>query len=121
MLNLFHIENLQAQNGVLTADLQMNTAHPIFEGHFPGQPVVPGVCMLQVLKEIIEMKLSCPIRLLSAENLKFLTVMVPGEKGIQAKIKYTVSEDKKLLVSGTLVKGDTVYFKMTAVFVTMDS
>lgn len=117
MLNLFHIENLQAENGVLTADLQMDAAHPVFEGHFPGKPVVPGVCMLQVVKEIVEQELSCPIRILSAENLKFLAVMVPGEVGIQARVKYMAREDKKLVVSGTLVKGDTVYFKMTAVLV----
>jgi 3-hydroxymyristoyl/3-hydroxydecanoyl-(acyl carrier protein) dehydratase len=35
------------------ATIRLNPDHAIFAGHFPGQPVVPGVCMLQIIKELL--------------------------------------------------------------------
>ena len=28
--------------------VEIDPTHPIFEGHFPDQPVLPGVCMVQI-------------------------------------------------------------------------
>jgi 3-hydroxyacyl-[acyl-carrier-protein] dehydratase len=41
----------------LEASFLLNPKHAIFAGHFPGQPVVPGVCMLQIIKEGLEQAL----------------------------------------------------------------
>ncbi|MEP7278535.1 MAG: 3-hydroxyacyl-ACP dehydratase, partial [Bacteroidota bacterium] len=38
----------------IRAILKINPDHAIFKGHFPGQPVVPGVCMMQIVKELME-------------------------------------------------------------------
>jgi 3-hydroxyacyl-[acyl-carrier-protein] dehydratase len=40
--------------GVVKAKIAINKRHRIFDGHFPGLPVVPGVCMLQIVREIME-------------------------------------------------------------------
>ena len=29
--------------------LELNPEHPVYEGHFPGNPVVPGVCQVQMI------------------------------------------------------------------------
>ena len=52
--NFFTIINKEITDNSATLLISINAAHPIFEGHFPGQPVVPGVCMIQMIKEMME-------------------------------------------------------------------
>lgn len=116
--DFFYIKTLQQQAGKISAVLEINAAHQIFEGHFPGQPVVPGVCMMQMVKEILELALAKPTRLVSGDNLKFLTVIDPRENNIiQAEIKYAVVEGGSIKVGASLVNEGVVYFKMSGVFV----
>jgi 3-hydroxyacyl-[acyl-carrier-protein] dehydratase len=67
------------------SDNQLNTHvvlqpdHPIFEGHFPGFPVVPGVVQLQIVKEILQYYFDKEIRLSGLNTCKFLQVINPQE------------------------------------------
>ena len=42
------------ENGRFIAKITLNKDHDIFNGHFPGNPVTPGVCMMQIVKELTE-------------------------------------------------------------------
>ena len=115
--DFFYIKTLEQDNGKINAVLEINAGHKIFEGHFPGRPVVPGVCMMQMVKEILELALAKPTRLVSGDNLKFLTVIDPQENNIiQAEIKYSIGEGVKINVTASLVNEGVVYFKMNGVF-----
>ena len=53
--------------------------HPVYAGHFPGAPIIPGVMLLDaVLRAITEQSGStferCEIR-----SMKFLNTVRPGE------------------------------------------
>lgn len=37
-----------------TIQIELNPAHTVYQGHFPEHPVVPGVCLLQLIKECAE-------------------------------------------------------------------
>lgn len=62
---------------VVEATVILHPEHSIFAGHFPGQPVVPGVCMLQIIKECLEQAVSRKLLLNQAASIKFLTMLVP--------------------------------------------
>ena len=71
------------------AVLVLNTAHPIFAGHFPGQPVVPGACQLQMVQELLSHSLGGKYRLRQADQLKFLTPIDPRQHPrIEATLRY---------------------------------
>ena len=115
--DFFFITTLQQESGKISAALEINADHKIFEGHFPGQPVVPGVCMMQMVKEILEAVLEQPLRLYTADNLKFLTVIDPVETNtVQAVLKYTTAADESIQVAATFLNDSVVYFKMNGVF-----
>jgi len=42
-----------AEADIVKADITLNPLHPIFEAHFPGRPILPGVYMVQ-----LELKIS---------------------------------------------------------------
>ena len=37
--------------GTLTAEAQVPDASPVFEGHFPGMPLVPGVLLIETMAQ----------------------------------------------------------------------
>ncbi len=50
--NLYHIVEQEIGEQTITATIALHTTHPIFEGHFPGQPILPGVCQTQMCVEL---------------------------------------------------------------------
>ena len=52
--DFFEISDINnAENGSIEALIKINKDHAIFNGHFPEFPIVPGVCMIQMVKEIV--------------------------------------------------------------------
>lgn len=114
---IFKILSINSTEGLISAALEIDVDHEIFNGHFPEQPVVPGACMVQVVKDVLEKKLDAQLQLKIANNLKFLSLIDPKETtNLQLQLNYT-TEDNLLKVNGELLFEDVVYFKFQGVFV----
>jgi len=115
--DFFTINNLEKTGFDITADLVIDAGHKIFEGHFPGQPVVPGVCMMQMVKEIIEKVIGEKTNLVRAGEMKFLAIINPKENNmIRATLKYNIEENGNMVVSATLFKESLIHFKFKGLF-----
>ena len=115
--DFYSIQSLQQEGDVVNASIGLNQSHVIFAGHFPGQPVVPGVCMVQIIKEILETTIGKPLQLKAADHIKFLSMVNPQETAeLQAIIKYVPGESN-MNVTATLSKNETICLKMKGVFV----
>jgi 3-hydroxyacyl-[acyl-carrier-protein] dehydratase len=115
--NFFTITDIQVEDGSIKAVLEINPAHEIFNGHFPGTPVVPGVCMMQMVKEVIENVIGKETNLVRADHMKFLTIINPNEnKIIQLDAKYSIAEDGKISVVVSLFNNGATYFKFKGLF-----
>ncbi len=80
LLNIFfEIDNLFVSDdrAHATAQATLNPKHPIFEGHFPESPVVPGVCMIQMIKEILSDILHAEIMLTKSSAIKLNNLLTP--------------------------------------------
>ncbi len=100
--------------GVVKARIAINKNHRIFEGHFPGLPVVPGVCMLQIVREIMEVNGGKELKISQADNMKFLSVINPEHNNeVDLVVNYTVDEDK-FFINATLFAGTVTFFKLKA-------
>ena len=115
---LFKFLSVNHTDGLVIAAVEINAGHEIFNGHFPGQPVLPGASMVQLVKDVLESALKTPVRLQIANNLKFLSLINPQEnKHLQLTLNYTV-DDTLLKVTGDLIsEDDTVCFKFQGLFV----
>lgn len=119
MLNndLFFLSAVQPTDGAVTAAVRFNADHAIFQGHFPGQPVVPGVCMLQLIKEILEQQTGKALLMQEASLCKFLSVIDPVKTPeVTAQVQYA-NDEARYQVNATLSGGDTTFLKLKAVFV----
>jgi 3-hydroxyacyl-[acyl-carrier-protein] dehydratase len=100
------------ENGRVDAGIHLCREHPVFEGHFPGNPILPGVCTVQIIKELLEKALNKPFILMKAGNIKYLGFINPdlhpeikaelgvkqGNEGI-VWVSASVSFDGKVLCS----------------------
>lgn len=68
---------LQAEPGRLRAQLRLDPGHAVFRGHFPGRPVLPGVCVLTAAQEVLQQHLAQPLLLRSCSSVKFLHPIDP--------------------------------------------
>ena len=115
--DFFTIRDTESSATEIWAELLINSNHKIFEGHFPNQPVVPGVCMMQMIKEILELKIGKETNLLQAADMKFLAVINPQENNlIHASIKYATDEAGVINIVASLFKDELVHFKFKGKF-----
>jgi 3-hydroxyacyl-[acyl-carrier-protein] dehydratase len=114
--NFYTVQSFTSEEGVVKASISINAAHEIFKGHFPGSPVVPGVCMAQIVKELLEKEIEIEIRLVKADHLKFLSVINPVENNIaNVEVKYKVTESD-IDVIAFINNSAATCFKMKAQF-----
>ena len=88
------IESHKSQDKSLFV-LRFNPEHPIFAGHFPGQPVVPGACIVQIAEDLQSDILGHAVRFNSVTNLKFRQAITPDKEVLMTitESKYTIEDN----------------------------
>jgi len=74
---LYKIDELNNTEREISAKISIDANHEIFKGHFPDNPIMPGVCMLQIIKELTEKVLKKELFLQTATNIKFMAKINP--------------------------------------------
>lgn len=74
---LYKLDNLTVIETKAIANITINKDHVVFKGHFPNNPVMPGVCMMQIIKEITEKIVDKKLFMQSASNIKFMAIINP--------------------------------------------
>lgn len=52
--------------------------HPCLPGHFPGNPIVPAVVLLERVEQALRAALGPGVRLRALPSVKFLNPLAPG-------------------------------------------
>jgi 3-hydroxyacyl-[acyl-carrier-protein] dehydratase len=116
--SFYTVLNNQSNGSSLNALLELNPEHHIFDGHFPQIPVVPGVCMMQMVKELVEDFTGQRLRLSKAEHLKFLTIIDPRQnKLLEVDLSIHSNSSPNIQVTAAFSRQDTVFFKFKGGFV----
>ena len=109
--DLYIIQSLSESENQINAVIELRPDHAIFKGHFPGQPVLPGVCMMQMIAEITGEFLKKSFSITGAPMIKFLHMIDPGRNPlIHLEIKYD-SAPPKTFVSGKIFFGSEIFMK----------
>jgi 3-hydroxyacyl-[acyl-carrier-protein] dehydratase len=117
--DLFSIKNIAHQDGIILAVLNINPNSEILKGHFPGHPVIPGACMLQTLKEVLESALQKNIILKKADSLKFMRIIDPeNTETVLLDIVYKVDGDA-ISTTAKLSTDEVICFKFQGSFAGM--
>ena len=97
-------------------ELKLNPEHFIYQAHFPGEPITPGVCIMQIAVELFEVALKTPIALNTVKNIKFLRIISPNEvTDVKYSLQKITKEDGLLKVQVTVSAAEEVYAKLSLV------
>lgn len=113
--DFYTVEKLEnVSEGKYNAVVLLNSQHDIFKGHFPGNPVTPGVCMMQIIKELSQEIVGSDLFMTSSSNVKFMALINP-EINPKLKLELEISGDlaSEIKVKNTSSFDDTVALKLT--------
>ena len=119
--DFFTISEMNIEGNSINAFLEINEKHIIFQWYFPDHPLVPGVCIFQMLKELAELSSGQELQLTKASEIKFLGIIDPNEKKIlQMNLNYE-KENEGINVSASLLNDVSVCFKFKGIFKVLES
>ncbi|HRV55514.1 MAG: 3-hydroxyacyl-ACP dehydratase [Flavobacteriaceae bacterium] len=100
--NFYTLKSLSTEGNKTKALITINKDHEVFKGHFPGNPVTPGVCMMQIIKELTEDVVGEKLFMQASSNIKFMALINP-EKNPDLVLDLEITETE----GGYKVKNET--------------
>jgi 3-hydroxyacyl-[acyl-carrier-protein] dehydratase len=86
--------------------------HPVFAGHFPGTPIVPGVMLMDTVLHAIAAATGIALETCEISSVKFLGRAGPGEEllirhalAAGGAIRFEVVAGARKIASGSIVPG----------------
>lgn len=73
---VLHEEKVTANDAVYLCELKPDC--DVYNGHFPGKPVSPGVCNIEMIRECAEMLVGCDLKIDTIKQCRFTAVASPA-------------------------------------------
>ena len=118
VLEQVHVEDsISSTQQKVRFQVALDPAHTIYKGHFPGNPVVPGVCQIEMIRELLGISLDRKMRLIEADNIKYLSMINPLET-TQFQVDLDTREKEPGIsdVSATISSGIRIFLKFKGTF-----
>lgn len=106
--SLFTIKQLTVTEDQFSASVSFNPEHPVFGGHFPGQPVVPGVVLVEIAVAVASRAAGLDLAMKEASSMKFLNMIDPEVNPV-------------LRIEGSLIKNEDEMYKSNVRIYTEDT
>ena len=77
------VADFVAQSGAAHWVLPLPASEPVFGGHYPGNPILPGIYTLESITQGVEMyyaQQNQRVRLERVKNMRFMAPLVPGDR-----------------------------------------
>lgn len=99
MASIYNISHLSKDGSTFSATITFNPSHPVFAGHFPGQPIVPGVVLVEISAAFASKLTGTDLVVNEASVIKFLQVIDP--------LQYQI-----VFINGSIVEEDDGRYKL---------
>ena len=111
----YTIENVSKQeSGIVRFDIGLNADCQVYKGHFPGEPVSPGVCNIQMIKECAEQVAGKSLLLNNLQQCRLTTLVTPlAHPQVEVTIQLEEKGDTYKL-KAILGKGEESYLELKA-------
>ena len=117
--SLYTIADKRMEGSGIFYQILLDKNHFIYKAHFPNEPITPGVCIIQIAKELLEDYLHEEYEISYVKNIKFLSVLSPLSTPSVAYVfdKITILPETNECKTQVQVQQDNVLFaKLSIIF-----
>lgn len=114
MNKVFKIRKVSQDEQIYIYSAEIDARHPVFRGHFPEMPVMPGVCTMNMIKECIADALSRHVRYDYVKECKFLSAITPSKHKILEVMISLKQSDDQMSVVAEVISGEVKMMKLKA-------
>lgn len=114
--DLYTVIKSELIDNSLNSIITINPNHNIFDGHFPENPVLPGVVQLQIIKELLENVFNKSLILIKGSNIKYTSMIIPKQ---DEELQITISLkfiDNTIKVNTVIKNNETIFLKFKGIF-----
>lgn len=79
MHNYYNIIRQELAESTATFVVELRADCPVYEGHFPGNPIAPGACNIEMVRQCASLALGHEVRIAAIRMCKFMMLIRPGE------------------------------------------
>lgn len=116
--SLYKIHDIIADEAEFSASITFDPDHAIFKGHFPGYPVVPGVCLIRIMRDLVCEIKGKPLTLEMISNLKFLKMIDPhSHANVRVTGSYSITEKGLYAVNASITYEGVSFLKFKGTFI----
>lgn len=113
---LYKIESREQADAATVYHIRLLPECPIYKAHFPGQPVTPGACLVQMTHELLEDAVGHALTVMQVKDAKFLNILSPEQS---PAVNFTLTLDKKadgiLTTKANITAGDETFAVITLI------
>lgn len=97
--------------------LHIHAEHEVFKGHFPDNPIMPGVCMMQIIKELTEEITGKTLFMQSLSNVKFMALINPFKTPeLRLELEIVTTDTDLIKVKNVTYFDETVALKLSSIY-----
>ncbi|MCK5164611.1 MAG: hypothetical protein KAQ72_12885 [Desulfobacula sp.] len=108
------ISILKKDNQHINASFQFKEDLDLFKGHFPGNPILPGIFQIEMVKYSLEKSFDTCLLIKSVKKTKFSSLIHPG-KTVYLDITINIKENSLFNVKAVLRVDDTIAGKINLI------
>jgi 3-hydroxyacyl-[acyl-carrier-protein] dehydratase len=114
--DFYTVKEKQTSENKINAVIELNPAHEIYKGHFPQQPIVPGVCQMHIFKEFLEEATGKKLQAGNGDNIKFTGMIIPDQSPlVNLELSYQ-DKDGMIAAEAKLSSGEIIFTKYKGKF-----
>lgn len=84
----------------------------VYRGHFPGEPVCPGVCNMQMIKECMEAIVGKKLRLSSITQCRLTALMTPAQCAeVEVRIDVLSVNEESFVIKASIYDSQRIYME----------
>ena len=114
--DFFEILSRDAQDEKTVWKVRLLLDSSIYKVHFPGTPITPGACQLEIVRALAVKEQGMPLEITSVKNIKYLQIVDPLVcDTIEVSETFKPMEDGTLKCSAVISEGEAVMTKVSLV------
>ena len=112
--NYYKINDIVKEKGKAIFQVSLMQDCKVYEGHFPDEPVSPGVCNIQMIKECAEQVVGKSLFLNNLQQCRLTTLITPFVYP-QLKVEISMEEKEDIYkLKATIGKDGDIYIELKA-------